>query len=103
MVTVCCLSQVQEDVKFHVLLTSYETPLPEIGLLKKLTWESLVVDEGHRLKNKDSRLFQVYLSVPLQLIEALPPPPLLSQLSHGLFNIQAESLLVPKFQHNYLV
>ena len=50
--------QKQEHVKFHILLTSYETALPEATLLKNLEWESLVVDEGHRLRNKNSRLFQ---------------------------------------------
>lgn len=47
----------QARVKFHVLLISYETALAEDGALQKLSYESLVVDEGHRLKNKNSRLF----------------------------------------------
>ena len=49
----------QARVKFHVLLTSYETALSEATELRRLKWETLVVDEGHRLKNKSSRLFTV--------------------------------------------
>lgn len=50
---------VQERVKVHVLVTSYESVLLELGELKRLEWEVLIVDEGHRLKNRESRLFQV--------------------------------------------
>lgn len=55
------LSQIamQGRAKFHVMLTSYETVLVEAGMLRQLKWGSLVVDEGHRLKNKNSRLFLV--------------------------------------------
>ncbi|KAA0050305.1 hypothetical protein E5676_scaffold293G00130 [Cucumis melo var. makuwa] len=28
-----------------------------IGTLKPIKWQSLIVDEGHWLKNKDSKLF----------------------------------------------
>ncbi|PSC74179.1 CHD3-type chromatin-remodeling factor PICKLE isoform B [Micractinium conductrix] len=48
----------QRAVKFHVLLTSYEMAAAEEADLAKLEWQSLVVDEGHRLKNKEARLFQ---------------------------------------------
>ncbi|GAX74493.1 hypothetical protein CEUSTIGMA_g1942.t1 [Chlamydomonas eustigma] len=51
-------NKLQDRVKFHVLLTTYEMVLSEIGQLSKLEYEVLVVDEGHRLKNKESRLFQ---------------------------------------------
>lgn len=49
----------QERAKIHVLLASYEMLMLEQSALKGLQWEVLVVDEGHRLKNKDSRLFQL--------------------------------------------
>ena len=60
----------QARVKFHALITSYETALSEGKLLKHLEWESLVVDEGHRLKNKNSRLFTVGWSQVACLIQA---------------------------------
>ena len=48
-------------VRFDVLLTTYEMMLSEETALGSLKWETLTVDDGHRLKNKASRLFQVPL------------------------------------------
>ena len=31
-------------------------PQPDMRMLKQLQWSYLVVDEGHRLKNKDNRM-----------------------------------------------
>ncbi|XP_027939210.1 CHD3-type chromatin-remodeling factor PICKLE isoform X1 [Vigna unguiculata] len=44
-------------VKFDVLLTSYETIISDSSSLKPIKWECMIVDEGHRLKNKNSKLF----------------------------------------------
>ena len=49
----------QARVRVHVLVTSYECVLAELSELKRLEWEVLIVDEGHRLKNRESRLSQV--------------------------------------------
>ncbi len=49
----------QERVRFHVLLTSYELVSRHLTELRRLSWDALVVDEAHRLKNSASRLFQV--------------------------------------------
>ncbi len=46
----------QRAVLFHVLLTSYEVAVNEADDLGKLEWEALVVDEGHRLKNREVRI-----------------------------------------------
>ena len=51
--------------KFNVLLTTYENVLAESSTMQKFTWACVVVDEGHRLKNKESRLFKA-----LQPLEA---------------------------------
>ncbi|XP_057845926.2 CHD3-type chromatin-remodeling factor PICKLE [Cryptomeria japonica] len=48
----------QERIKFDVLLTSYEMINFDTAVLKPIKWECMIVDEGHRLKNKDSKLFQ---------------------------------------------
>ncbi len=45
-------------VKLHVLISSYEIVLADQAVLKKVDWEALVVDEGHRLKSKSSKLFE---------------------------------------------
>lgn len=47
----------QERIKFDVLLTSYEMINLDSASLKPIKWECMIVDEGHRLKNKDSKLF----------------------------------------------
>ncbi|KAL4560242.1 hypothetical protein LXL04_032392 [Taraxacum kok-saghyz] len=47
----------QARIKFDVLLTSYEMINIDNGSLKAIDWETMIVDEGHRLKNKDSKLF----------------------------------------------
>lgn len=47
----------QSIIKFNVLLTSYEMINMDSAVLKSIEWESMIVDEGHRLKNKDSKLF----------------------------------------------
>uniref|UniRef100_A0A0D9WMM4 CHD3-type chromatin-remodeling factor PICKLE n=1 Tax=Leersia perrieri TaxID=77586 RepID=A0A0D9WMM4_9ORYZ len=47
----------QSRIKFDVLLTSYEMINMDSTVLKTIEWECMIVDEGHRLKNKDSKLF----------------------------------------------
>ncbi|KAK1275276.1 CHD3-type chromatin-remodeling factor PICKLE [Acorus gramineus] len=49
--------KMQERIKFHVLLTSYEMINMDSTSLKPIKWKCMIVDEGHRLKNKDSKLF----------------------------------------------
>eukprot|EP00775_Hariotina_reticulata_P012418 gene12418-12554_t len=45
---------------FHVLLTTYELLMgaADRPRLRKIPWQALVVDEGHRLKNADCKLSQ---------------------------------------------
>ncbi|XP_047326657.1 CHD3-type chromatin-remodeling factor PICKLE-like [Impatiens glandulifera] len=47
----------KDRIKFDVLLTSYEMINIDSSLFKSVQWECMIVDEGHRLKNKDSKLF----------------------------------------------
>ncbi|XP_074567339.1 CHD3-type chromatin-remodeling factor PICKLE [Curcuma longa] len=47
----------QARIKFNVLLTSYEMVNMDSAVLKSIEWECMIVDEGHRLKNKESKLF----------------------------------------------
>lgn len=46
-------------VKFQVLLTSYELVSIDMTTLQSIDWAVLVVDEAHRLKNKQSKFFKI--------------------------------------------
>ncbi|KAI0889258.1 P-loop containing nucleoside triphosphate hydrolase protein, partial [Annulohypoxylon maeteangense] len=48
--------------KFNVLVTSYEYILADTDFLRSIKWQALAVDEAHRLKNKDSKLYSELLS-----------------------------------------
>ena len=51
------------NVKFHVLLTSYELISIDTALLGSVNWDCLVVDEAHRLKNNQSKVSVAYCNV----------------------------------------
>ncbi|KAI6170672.1 hypothetical protein M3Y97_01127400 [Aphelenchoides bicaudatus] len=48
----------EQGIKFHVLLTSYEMINSDKTILSSISWEALVVDEAHRLKNNQSLFFR---------------------------------------------
>lgn len=50
--------------KFHVLITTYEVVLKDLHVLNKIRWRVLLVDEAHRLKNSNSKLFEELATVP---------------------------------------
>lgn len=45
--------------QFDVLITSYEICLREKSTLRKFSWEYIIIDEAHRIKNVDSLLSQI--------------------------------------------
>lgn len=47
-----------EGGAFNVLLTTYEYIMKDKGYLRRLTWQYIIVDEGHRMKNKESKFAQ---------------------------------------------
>jgi SNF2 family DNA or RNA helicase len=49
---------VNTEYKFDVLLCTYESILSETTFLARVPWKIIVVDEAHRLKNAQSRLFK---------------------------------------------
>jgi SNF2 family DNA or RNA helicase len=49
------------DGHFNVLLTTYEFVIRDKGSLRKLGWQYAIVDEGHRMKNNQSK-FSVTLA-----------------------------------------
>jgi len=56
--------------KFNVLMTTYEYVLADAGFLSQIKWQFLAVDEAHRLKNRDSQLYDklVNFSSPSRLL-----------------------------------
>ncbi|OBA17025.1 hypothetical protein METBIDRAFT_48003 [Metschnikowia bicuspidata var. bicuspidata NRRL YB-4993] len=49
----------QNDIKqnnFQVLLTTFEYIIKDKGLLAKIKWVHMIIDEGHRMKNAQSKL-----------------------------------------------
>ena len=51
--------QREAQVKFHVLLTSYELITIDQAALGSIRWACLVVDEAHRLKNNQSKVSEI--------------------------------------------
>jgi chromodomain-helicase-DNA-binding protein 1 len=43
--------------RFHVLLTTYEYVLQDAPFLSQIKWQFMAVDEAHRLKNRESQLY----------------------------------------------
>lgn len=39
-----------------VVLTSYQVPLMEQNFLRQFDWQYVIIDEGHRIKNHESKL-----------------------------------------------
>ncbi|XP_077299537.1 ATP-dependent helicase brm isoform X2 [Arctopsyche grandis] len=47
------------STKFNVLLTTYEYVIKDKGVLAKIQWKYMIIDEGHRMKNHHCKLTQV--------------------------------------------
>ncbi|KAF3909792.1 hypothetical protein ABW21_db0200908 [Orbilia brochopaga] len=48
----------RKKTKFHVMITTYEYVNHDTQLLHSIRWNYLAVDEAHRLKNVESRLYE---------------------------------------------
>lgn len=45
-------------LKFHGLITTFEMIMADCPELKKLHWRCVVIDEAHRLKNRNCKLLE---------------------------------------------
>ena len=60
-----------EQGNFNVLLTTYEYTMKDKGYLRRLEWQYIIVDEGHRMKNAESKFAQT-LGILLHTVFFLP-------------------------------
>uniref|UniRef100_A0A6I8RG44 Chromodomain helicase DNA-binding protein 5 n=1 Tax=Xenopus tropicalis TaxID=8364 RepID=A0A6I8RG44_XENTR len=70
----------EAQIKFHVLLTSYELITIDHAILGSIEWACLVVDEAHRLKNNQSKFFRVLNSYKIDYKLLLTGTPLQNNL-----------------------
>ncbi|GMI51666.1 hypothetical protein ScalyP_jg10563, partial [Parmales sp. scaly parma] len=56
--------------RFNVLLTTYEFVMKDKASLKKMEWQYCIVDEGHRMKNAQSK-FAIILSTQYKTLNRL--------------------------------
>ena len=73
-------SRLRGNVKFHVLLTSYELISIDAACLGSIDWAVLVVDEAHRLKNNQSKFFRFLNNYSIQYKLLLTGTPLQNNL-----------------------
>ncbi|OTA98847.1 hypothetical protein M426DRAFT_325642 [Hypoxylon sp. CI-4A] len=82
--------------RFPVVCTSYEMVLRDRASLSKIDWAFIVVDEGHRMKNADSKLFrelQQFKSATRLLITGTPLQNNLKELWSLLHFLMPETFL----------
>ncbi|KAJ3194827.1 hypothetical protein HK101_001829 [Irineochytrium annulatum] len=48
--------RIKDPTSYQVLLTTYEYIINEKNLLSKIKWMYMIIDEGHRMKNSNSKL-----------------------------------------------
>ncbi|XP_033105288.1 chromodomain-helicase-DNA-binding protein 1-like [Anneissia japonica] len=84
---------------YHVLLTTYEMVLKDVAFLERTSWDALVVDEAHRLKNSNSMLHQALNNFDVMLRFLLTGTPVQNNLRE-LYNLLA--FIAPQiFKHKY--
>ncbi|KAI1498661.1 SNF2 family N-terminal domain-containing protein [Biscogniauxia marginata] len=82
--------------RFPVVCTSYEMVLRDHAALSKVDWAFIVVDEGHRMKNADAKLFrelQQFRSATRLLITGTPLQNNLKELWSLLHFLMPETFL----------
>ena len=57
-ITVCQGHPIPDIFRFHVLITTYEVIISDLEQLRKVDWRVAIIDEAHRLKNRNCKLLQ---------------------------------------------
>jgi len=71
-ITACQGRSVPDIFRFHVLITTYETIISDLEQLRKVDWRVAIIDEAHRLKNRNCKLLQGLSCFDVVCIEHLP-------------------------------
>ncbi|KAJ1854256.1 hypothetical protein LPJ76_004163 [Coemansia sp. RSA 638] len=76
-------SKGRRDLKCHVVLTSYEAlnQPTACSAMRSIMWQSIIVDEGHRLKNDQTKTFQTLRQFSSRMRLVLTGTPLQNHLS----------------------
>ena len=51
-------NSVSGNFKFHGVITTFEMIMADCPELKKIHWRCVVIDEAHRLKNRNCKLLE---------------------------------------------
>lgn len=90
--------------QFDLLIVSYETFLRDSIALLKLPWTCLVVDEAHRLKSRESQLYNVLfdsrLGTPQVFKILLTGTPLQNNMRVGSHSTDLIILILSHFNHH---
>lgn len=76
-------------LKPHVVLTSYETILRAANLFRSIEWETVIIDEAHRMKSKTSSTREVISSLDIRWLLLLTGTPVQNNMCElfGLLNL----------------
>lgn len=58
LVTSLQANPIPDVLKFHGVITTFEMIMADCPELKKLHWRCVVIDEAHRLKNRNCKLLE---------------------------------------------
>ena len=51
-------NKITDFYKFQAIITTYEIILSDLELLRSIEWRCIIIDEAHRLKNKNCSLIK---------------------------------------------
>mmetsp|Transcript_1235 Transcript_1235/g.1738 ORF Transcript_1235/g.1738 Transcript_1235/m.1738 type:complete len:2914 (-) Transcript_1235:233-8974(-) len=75
------LQRVPGRYRFNILITTYEMVLRDAERLNNIHWACMIVDEAHRLKNRDSALFRALIGFNLHHVVLLTGTPIQNRIA----------------------
>ena len=95
----------QNIPKFQVLLTNIETVQKSIDLIQSIKWHFVIIDEAHKLKNLQSKIYQMMFSLQMEHVLLMTGTPIQNNtdeifaLMHFIAPIEFPSLEEFRKQH----